>query len=203
MEQRKRILIVEDEPIIAVDLNNIMRNMGHHVVARAFNSERALDLIAIHEPDLILLDINIDGSKDGIEVAEIIQKQYEIPFIFITSYSDAETLDRAKVTMPYGYIVKPFNERDIISTVEMVLFRFVNKKDYTKLDREKINGICNSTLTNKEFELLEDIVMGLTNTDIATKKFISINTVKTHAKNLYMKLQVNNRAAAIAKVSQL
>ena len=199
----KKIIIVEDEPIISADLAGHIRKMGHLVVGRAFNSEKALDLIAIHQPDLILLDINIKGTKDGIEVAEIINEKYKIPFIFITSYSDSETLDRVKVTMPYGFIVKPFNDRDIISTIEIALFRASNNNSYTNLNKEKIDKICLAPLTRKEFQLLEEIIQGLSNSAIAEKQFLSINTIKTHVKNLYFKLQVNSRSSAIAKVSKI
>lgn len=200
----KSVLIVEDEPIISADLANYMKGMGLTVVGRAFNSEKALDLIAIHLPDLVLLDINIEGTKDGIEIGQIIQNKYKIPFIYITSYADSETLGRAKVTMPHGYIVKPFNERDIITTVEIAMFRAANNKNnFSDLDRDKINEICISNLTNKEFEMLEDIIMGLTNKELADKHFLSINTIKTHVRNLFFKLEVKNRPAAIAKVSQV
>ncbi len=201
--ENARIIIVEDEPIISADLAMYMKKMGHKVIGKAYNSERALDIIAIHQPDLILLDVNIEGTKDGIEIAGIINDKYKFPFIFITSYSDKETLDRAKVTMPYGYIVKPFNERDIVSTVEMALFRISSEKQGAKLDKKKINDISTSNLTRKEFEILEDILEGFSNNDLASKHFLSINTIKTHVKNLYMKLDVNNRAAVITKINKL
>lgn len=205
MEPKKKILIVEDEPIISADLSNYMRKMGLQVVGRAFNSEKALDLIAIHRPDLILLDVNIEGTKDGIEIGQIIHDKYKIPFIYITSYSDSETLGRAKLTMPHGYIVKPFNERDIITTVEIAMFRAENNKNkgFSYLDRSKVDKVCIAPLTNKEFEMLEDVILGFTNKELAEKHFISINTIKTHVKNLFFKLEVKNRAAAIAKVSQV
>lgn len=205
MEQKRKVLIIEDEPIISADLSNYMRKMDYLVVGRAFNSEKALDLIAIHLPDLILLDVNIEGTRDGIEIGQIIQDKYKIPFIYITSYSDSETLDRAKVTMPHGYIVKPFNERDITTTVEIAMFRVDNNKNkgFSYLDRSKIDKVCNTALTNKEFEVIEDIILGFTNKELAEKHFLSINTIKTHVKNLFSKLEVKNRAAAIAKVSQV
>ncbi|MEM7101713.1 MAG: response regulator transcription factor [Bacteroidota bacterium] len=201
MDNGKKVLIVEDEPIISADLAAYVKRMGHQVIGRAFNSEKALDLIANQQPDLVLLDINIEGTRDGIEIAQVIRQNYHLPFIFITSYSDKDTLKKAKVTMPYGYIVKPFHERDIISTIEMALFRAESEQGPSKLNKVKVDRLCISPLTRKEFEILEDVVKGMSNSKLAEKHFLSINTIKTHMKNLFIKLEVSNRPAAIAKVS--
>lgn len=196
-----KILIIEDEPLIAEDLSAYVEDMGHQVIAIAYDSETALDYIAIHQPDLILLDITIDGSKNGLEVGAIIHDKYKTPFIYITSHSDHLTLDAAKKTMPYGFIVKPFSERDLFSTIEIALFRFDTEIKSTQLTLKKVNTIAQQNITETEFDILLDLKEGLRNQEIADKHFISINTVKTHLKKIYQKLNVHNRTSAIAKIS--
>ena len=118
-----RVLIVEDEPVIATDIEMTLTGDDYTVVGIAYSSTQALDLLHRFRPDVVLLDIAIKGDKDGIDIATIINDKYKIPFIYITSFSDRETLERAKATLPYGYIVKPFKDRDIISAIEMAVYR--------------------------------------------------------------------------------
>ncbi len=195
--EKTKVLIVEDEAIIAADLEMIMESMSFQVVGISDNSDEALDMISTRKPDLILLDINIYGERDGIELAEIIRETTKKPFIFITSYADKKTLDRAKHTLPYGYILKPFNERELKATIEIALFRFSSHDDSDMPSIEKLNQQIYSALTEKEYEIIEDIFKGLANQQIASKHFISINTVKTHIKNIYAKTEVHNRAELV------
>lgn len=113
------VLIVEDEPLIADDLAAILEKNGYTVVDIVDEVPDALASIEKYSPDIALLDINIEGSSDGIDLAG----KLEIPFVFLTSYYDQNTLDRAKKTNPSGYIVKPFNENDLIANVEIALSR--------------------------------------------------------------------------------
>lgn len=116
-----KILIVEDELIIAEDLKNMLIHMQYDVIGIAIDHKETLQLIKSKKPDLILLDINLNCSVDGIEIAHIINNTYKIPFIYTTSYADAATLERAKETIPLNYIVKPFNEQQLFSTIELSL----------------------------------------------------------------------------------
>jgi len=154
-------------------------------------------------PDVALLDINIEGSLNGIELAEIIRKKYKFPFIFLTSHSDKDTLDKAKLTLPYGYIVKPFNEKDLISTLEMAIFRFANENKTDVPSMTIINSKLPTPITEKEYACLVQLFNGLTNKQMAEIQFVSVNTIKTHLKNLFMKLDVPNRTNAINKILKL
>lgn len=127
--QKTKILVVEDESIVAKDIQNTLIKLGYDVPATASSALIAYDKLDEIKPDLVFLDIRLKGDVDGIQVAERIRTEYDIPVIFLTSYIDKATLDRAKVTEPYGYLVKPFNEPDLQSTVEMALYKF-------KRDRE-------------------------------------------------------------------
>jgi AmiR/NasT family two-component response regulator len=118
-----KVLIVEDEPIISADIEFTLGARDYKVVGIAHSSLKALDMLASRQPDMFILDINIKGDKDGIELAEIIREKYHIPPLFLISYSNKATLERVKPTLPCGYIVKPFKERDLLSSVEIALFR--------------------------------------------------------------------------------
>ena len=116
-----KILIVEDNIIIAEDLQMMLEDLGYNVVGIAMSYYEALDLLEEKKPDICLLDVILKGEKDGIHLAEAINEKYGIPFLFITSHSDKVTIDRAKLTQPKGYIVKPFDKDDVYSSIEMAL----------------------------------------------------------------------------------
>lgn len=120
-----KIMIVEDEVIVAKDIQRILKKLGYDALDPYSNGKKALDAIEKLHPDLILLDINLKGSEiDGVQVAEQIQQNYNLPFIFLTAFSDKSTLDRAKLTEPYGYIIKPFEENDIRTSVEIAYYKY-------------------------------------------------------------------------------
>lgn len=200
MEQKLRVIIVEDEVLIAKHIEDSLQNNNFSVVGIAHDSETALDYINNRNPDFIILDINIDGQKDGIEIAEIIKEKYNIPFMFLTALSDVNTLDRAKMANPSGYIVKPFKTRDLISSITIGLYNHEFNKSNSKLTLGQVNKKAFNNLSQKEFEVLLDISEGFTNAQIAKKQFVSLSTVKFHSQNIYSKLDVKNRTSAIKKV---
>jgi DNA-binding NarL/FixJ family response regulator len=138
--------------------------------------------------------------KDGIELAQIERNQYSYPFIFVTSDADKETIEADKQTRPNGYIVKPFDERDIMTTLEIALFNAYHQSKSGMVSKSYIENTFNTTLTEREYVTLTDLVQGLTNGQIAAKQYVSINTVKTHLKILYAKLEVNDRVNMVKKV---
>lgn len=115
--KKASILIVEDEPLIADDIAAILESYEYRVVSIVDEAEDALRAIEKYKPELALLDINIEGDQDGISLAQ----QIDIPFIFLTSYYDEKTLSRAKKVSPAAYLVKPFNENDLLANIEMAL----------------------------------------------------------------------------------
>jgi two-component system, response regulator PdtaR len=195
-----RILIVEDEPIIAADIESSLLQNDYDIAGIAYASAHALDLLINRYPDLVLLDIALKGDKDGIDIAHIIRDKYRIPFIYLTSFSDKLTLERAKTTLPYGYIVKPFKDRDIISAVEMAMYRFANENNTTILVRQEIDSKFNLKLTKMEFNILIMIWEGKSNQSISNELFLSVNTIKTHIRNIFEKFDVKTRSELIVKL---
>lgn len=120
---KTRIQIVEDSSIVAMDLQHSLERMGYEVTAVASSGEEAIKSIEIVLPDLILMDIKIKGQMDGIETATIIKKRFDLPVIYLTAYSDQETLARAKLTEPFGYIIKPYEETELNTVIEMALYK--------------------------------------------------------------------------------
>jgi PAS domain S-box-containing protein len=123
MNTSAHILIVEDEAIVAYNLQQRLTHMGYHVPDVAVSGSETLQLVSRARPDLILMDIHIEGSMDGIDVAARLQETHPVPVIYLTAYSEDSTLERARQTRPYGYLIKPFSERELHATIQMALER--------------------------------------------------------------------------------
>jgi CheY-like chemotaxis protein len=124
------ILVVDDEALIAADIESKLKSLGYDVCGTASTGERALELVEAHHPDLVIMDIAIEGHLDGIETAEAIRDRWGIPVVFLTAYADSKRLERAKLAYPFGYLLKPLTDRDLKVTVEMALY-------VSKADRER------------------------------------------------------------------
>jgi len=133
---KKKILIVEDESIVAMDIQQSLTKLGYEVMGVASTGKKALEYLSKKsKPDLILMDIMIKGDMTGIDIAEHVNTQDKIPVIFLTAYADNKTLEKAKLTEPYGYIIKPFKEIDLKTNIEMALHKHVlNHKMRKELD---------------------------------------------------------------------
>jgi len=121
--QQRRILVVEDEMIVAMDIAQGLRRLGYEVTSVVDTGERAMAAAEADRPDLILMDIRLKGSLDGIDAARIIRRRMAVPVVFLTAYADATTVERSKEVAPYGYLVKPFDERDLHRAVELAFTR--------------------------------------------------------------------------------
>lgn len=124
----EKILIVEDELIVAQSLENQLRKLGYNIAGKAGYGQEAIDLAGQTNPDMVLMDIKLSGSMDGVEAAEHINKKFGIPVVFLSAFADKETLQRAKITDPYGYIVKPFELRKLYTTIEIALYKHQMEK---------------------------------------------------------------------------
>jgi CheY-like chemotaxis protein len=134
--EKARILVVEDETIVAMDIAGTLRKLGHEVTDTVPSGEQAIESVTGNRPDLIFMDIGLKGKMDGIETAAKIREQFNIPVIFLTAFVDEKTLDRAKETLPAGYLTKPFEENDLRIAIEVGLYRARLEKEREKLLRE-------------------------------------------------------------------
>jgi len=133
--EKAKILIVEDEAIIAMEIESQLQGLGYEVISIVDTGEKAIKKAGEDNPDLILMDIRIKGEMDGIQTAAIIREQFDIPVVFSTAYLDEERIELAKLTMPFGYVLKPVQERDLKVTIEMALY--VSKVDGERTKAEK------------------------------------------------------------------
>ena len=156
---KKNILIVEDERLIAMEIAARLERLGYNVCYDATDAEETFRQIEIFRPDIILMDIRISGDLDGIETAKKIQELVNIPIVYITAYSDNATLNRAKETMPYGYLTKPIQENDLRIVLEMTFYKIQVEKElkFAQLKLEE-SELRNRTLLNA----LPDLIFQVT-----------------------------------------
>ncbi|MBM1107418.1 response regulator [Aurantibacter crassamenti] len=125
MEQPIRILIVEDNVIIADDMQSMLEEIGYEIVDNVIVYEQAVEVLKTKEVDLVLIDIILASDKTGIDLGKHIRENYSIPFIFVTSNSDRATVENAKTVKPNGYLVKPFEQQDLYTSIEIALSNFI------------------------------------------------------------------------------
>ncbi|MBF0517598.1 MAG: diguanylate cyclase [Nitrospirae bacterium] len=121
--KRTRVMIVEDEGIIAMDIKRTLMDFGYTVTSVSASADQAIKRAQTDRPDVVLMDVVLDGQMDGIEAAAMIRTSVGTPVIFLTSYSDEYILERAKITEPFGYLLKPFRDRELYTTIEMALYK--------------------------------------------------------------------------------
>ena len=139
----KNIIIVEDDEITALNLKISLQKHGYNIIAMCNNIEDAKSKINTFLPEIIIIDISLQESTDGIELAKHIREMHNIPFIYLTSYTDDDIIAQAKFTEPYGYIVKPFDPCSLHATIQMAIFKYDvekdRKEDISSLKIDKIN----------------------------------------------------------------
>lgn len=121
--RKARVLVVEDEPIVAKNLERRLAELGYEVAGSAASGEDALELAERTQPDVVLMDIHLAGALDGTEAARRVWQRLQIPVVYVTAYADADTLEEAKATEPYGYVVKPFRPEQVHAAIQLALER--------------------------------------------------------------------------------
>ncbi|MDY0117669.1 MAG: response regulator [Sulfurimonadaceae bacterium] len=148
--KNKNVLIVEDDEVTALNLSISLKKQGYTVIRTCYDIDSAKDTLLTIEPDIIIVDISLKESCDGIDFAKHLRSNYHIPFIFLTSYSDDAIIFEAKLTEPYGYIVKPFDPNSLHATMQMALFKFEmenkrkEKEKTQKLDKLNLEELLHS-----------------------------------------------------------
>lgn len=134
------IMVIEDESIVRKDIERSLTKLGYNVIAQADTGERAIELALQYKPDLALMDIMLKGDLTGVQAAEAIKKQMDIPVIYLTAYADEATLSQAKITEPHGYILKPFKEIDLHTSIEMAIHKH-RKEVELKVENELLRSL--------------------------------------------------------------
>jgi two-component system cell cycle sensor histidine kinase/response regulator CckA len=163
-----RILIVEDEGIIAKDIQSTLNRSGYSVIGIASSGEEAIKKAMEIHPDVVLMDIVLEGSIDGVEATEYIRDHFDIPVVYLTAYSDDTTLQRAKITEPFGYILKPFQEKELYTTIEMAIYKHTMQRKLKESEQwlavtlKSIGDGVIATNTNKLITFMNPVAEALT-----------------------------------------
>lgn len=192
-----KILIVEDELIIAQMLQEMLRELGYSDSQRCRKVEEANLLIKSGKFNMAILDINLSGGYEGIELGRLCSRE-KLPYFFVTSYSDRNTIQKAKTGKPGNYVVKPFSPQDIMVAVELTL---MHAQSEIGLKRETAKN--EFALTERESEILELMLKRLSNNEIADQLFISINTVKSHMRSIYNKTGSSTKKELASLIDRL
>jgi DNA-binding LytR/AlgR family response regulator len=178
---KTNVLVVEDESIVSKDIQYSLKKLGYNVVGAASTGEKAFELAATKNPDIILMDIMLKGDINGIQTAERVKKELQIPIIYLTAYADEATLAKAKITEPYGYIIKPFKEVDLHTSIEMALYKFSKEKEVLK-ERDLLYSLMDNKDQKQEFIFVKSKsrLVKINTKDIffveALKDYVAINT---------------------------
>ncbi|MCG8481000.1 MAG: EAL domain-containing protein [Spirochaetales bacterium] len=163
-----RVLIVEDEKIIALDLQRRLEKFGYDVVGLASTADEAIHAAERHQPDIILMDIMLNGERDGVDAAVVIKEQSDVPIVFLTAYADERTVERAKKAEPVGYVLKPFKERELQTTIDIALYKArVDRqmKEQEQLFEALLNSINDGLIaysSNRTIRFLNPVAQDLT-----------------------------------------
>jgi DNA-binding LytR/AlgR family response regulator len=147
---KTNILIVEDESIVAKDIQHSLVKLGYNVVGIASSADKALEILKTEQLGIVLMDIMIKGDLNGIQTAEIIRKKYAIPVIFLTAYADESTLGKAKISEPYGYIIKPYKEIDLQTAIEMATYKHQKEQEIMR-ERDFLFSVVENIEPSNDF----------------------------------------------------
>jgi DNA-binding LytR/AlgR family response regulator len=181
---KTNVLVVEDESIVSKDIQYSLKKLGYNVVGAASTGEKAFELASTTKPDIILMDIMLKGDINGIETAERVKEELNIPVIYLTAYADEATLAKAKVTEPYGYIIKPFKEVDLHTSIEMALYKFSKEREVLQ-ERDLLYSLIESKESSTEFIFVKSKsrLVKINTVDIyfveALKDYVAINTLES------------------------
>jgi DNA-binding LytR/AlgR family response regulator len=164
------ILIVEDEILVATDIEESLEGLGYSVQNAVASGQAAIDEVEKKLPDIILMDIVLKGEMTGIEAANIIRKKYDVPIVYLTANADIATIEKAKISLPYGYIIKPFTEKDLQTNIEIARFKFESDLK-SKMESDQFNRFFKKEGTGDN-ELILDSKKGLEKINLSKVYYI-------------------------------
>jgi signal transduction histidine kinase len=201
-----QILVVEDESIVARNIKRELNGMGYRVPAIASSGEDALKKVAETRPDLVLMDIAIPGGMDGVETADQVRQQFQVPVVYLTGYADDQTLERAKKTEPFGYLLKPYEERELQTTIEVALEkhkkeRILKQRDRRSQEMEALGRIAGGMV--HDFNQLLTVILGnimlalevLPKNHCVRRSLTAAEKAATHAAEVVQNLRHYSRAS--------
>lgn len=198
---KAKILVFENEQIIAKDLKATLVRMGYDVPETVSNGEQALDSVARHRPDIILMDIMLDGEMDGIETASLIKSILNIPIIYLTAYADDKTFERAKISDHSAYILKPFEDRELQICIETTLYK-CSMENKLKENEQRLSvtleSLGDAVISINERQLINyanpaaEQLIGLSQAELLDKKFCSIFQMDNYKENEFFNAVIND-----------
>ncbi len=197
----KKILIIEDDPLIAQDLKALLQEHDFQVVGVGHNARHGLDLVHKHQPDLVMLDIYLGVGDSGIDVARSMTVNHpDIPFVFLSSHDDELTLEEAYAHGPAGYIVKPFQDRTLLTTVKLALQKTVTltESNPDQLSKSALESKLQQSFSDQEHQVLVGLLAGKSYKEIAAEIHLSSHAIKYHAGKIYRKLDIDSRGELAA-----
>ncbi len=160
-----KVLIVEDELLVAADIEESLEILGYKVIGSVATGEAAIKKVNEQLPDIILMDIMLKGDMTGIDTANIIRQKHDVPIVYLTANADIATIEKAKVSLPYGYIIKPFSEQDLQTNIEIARFKF-NNDIKLKMESDQYNRLFNHQANNDKTLVFIDAENGLEKLDV-------------------------------------
>lgn len=200
----KKVGVIEDEMIIAESISLALRNLGYSVIGPALNFDDGLLLFKKERPDILLMDVNLNDVRDGVDLAEIVRLNHDIPIIFLSANSDAITLERCKTVRPETFLVKPFKQQELYTAIEIALYNHQSEIEIKESQGYVVSQrVCSEfEITEREFEIISFVAMGKKQREIAIDLGISEATVKKHLSNVFEKLNVNSSLEMLLKLKQ-
>lgn len=183
---KDKIFIVEDEIVVANDIKQILKSNGFNVVGLATRYKEAKSKILELNPDIVLCDINLHEEKTGISLMQEMSEKCDFRIIFISAYSDHETIEKANLVTPFNYLTKPFNDRQLITSVRMALLSLQGNS--SNIEKP----------TKRELTIIKLLAKGQTSEDVGNKLFISRNTVDTHRRKMLKKYSMKSTTELVS-----
>lgn len=166
-----KILVVEDELLVSADIEESLEILGYKVIGSVATGLAAIESVSKQLPDIILMDIMLKGNMTGIEAANTIRQKHDVPIIFLTANADLATIEKAKVSLPYGYIIKPFTDKDLQTNIEIARFKFMNDIK-TKMESDQYNQFFAQPKQGLSNQLILDGEKGLEKINLNDLYFI-------------------------------